>query len=232
MQSNSSKWAKSAVDLVHPFVGTCQCYSELVFCGYNVTYMQQNERATFSLWPSSFLDATSNEIKGATSPCDPISPSFIQDPYKCKEYGKLRAYILSNIESQYTNLEQTIVDYRRRILFERNMIDEDDSDDTNGWAIIGLAQRSSRRVWLNLSDVIDACNSYFLGADHQMKVVCIEVNVEHTSTPYEQFTLHRSLDALIGVHGAQMTQGLFLRPRAHILELLPWIPVSGNTIHS
>mmetsp|Transcript_28723 Transcript_28723/g.69143 ORF Transcript_28723/g.69143 Transcript_28723/m.69143 type:complete len:244 (+) Transcript_28723:233-964(+) len=28
---------------------------------------------------------------------------------------------------------------------------------------------------------------------------------------------------MIGVHGAQMTQGILLEPHAHVLELLPWI---------
>ena len=76
---------------------------------------------------------------------------------------------------------------------------------------------------------MDVCNNnsqFRYQNDTQANVVCIEVNVENTTTPHEQFLLHRSLDALIGVHGAQMTQALFMRPTAHVLELLPWIPVS------
>ena len=44
--------------------------------------------------------------------------------------------------------------------------------------------------------------------------------------------MHRSLHALIGVHGAQLTQGVLLPPHANILELLPWIPpyLQGNWV--
>jgi hypothetical protein len=236
--NSSIRWAKSAVDLMEPeHDGVCQCYSKLIFCGYNVTYTRQSLHNTsdnstqnkFDLWPSTFVDAASTEIKGVTSSCDPISPLLAQDPYKCQVYAKLKAYLLSNIESHYNNIEDSVAEYRRQILRERNLINESYNGDTREWAVVGLAQRSSRRVWLNLTQIMDVCNNnsqFRYQNDTQANVVCIEVNVENTTTPHEQFLLHRSLDALIGVHGAQMTQALFMRPTAHVLELLPWIPVS------
>lgn len=47
-----------------------------------------------------------------------------------------------------------------------------------------------------------------------------------------QLLMHRSLNALIGVHGAQLTQGVLLPPHSKILELLPWIPpyLIGNWV--
>ena len=39
-----------------------------------------------------------------------------------------------------------------------------------------------------------------------------------------QLLMHRSLHAIIGVHGAQLTQGVLLPPHGKVLELLPWIP--------
>jgi hypothetical protein len=44
--------------------------------------------------------------------------------------------------------------------------------------------------------------------------------------------MHRSLHALIGVHGAQLTQGVLLPPHGKVLELLPWIPpyLQGNWV--
>ena len=36
------------------------------------------------------------------------------------------------------------------------------------------------------------------------------------------------MNALIGVHGAQMTQAILLPSHAHVLELLPWIPDNYN----
>lgn len=233
------KWAKSALELVQPNdEHGCQCFSKLVFCGYSITYTQQHntnhtpkedDNTKYSLWPSTHLDAGSNEIKGVSSSCEPISSQFVQDPYNCQVYSKLKSYILSNVESQYDNIDETVADFRMRMLLERNLIRS--NGDSSNWCIVGLAQRSSRRVWLNLAEVIDACNSNFFGSHgNPTQVACVEINVENTTTPQEQFLLHRSLDALIGVHGAQMTQALFLKPRAHVLELLPWIPVSRTCL--
>ena len=36
--------------------------------------------------------------------------------------------------------------------------------------------------------------------------------------------MHRSLHAFIGVHGAQLTQGVLLPKHGYVLELLPWVP--------
>ena len=58
----------------------------------------------------------------------------------------------------------------------------------------------------------------------QYQVACIIVDVEETSSPEEQLIMHRSLFALIGVHGAQLTQGILLPSQGYVLEILPWIP--------
>ena len=232
------RWAKSAIDIVHPeHDASCQCYSKLVFCGYDVRYTMQrspsdskpsSSNMTFSLWPSTHVDVTNTKMKGGTSSCDPLSQRYNQNPYECQVFAKLKSHLLSNIEAQFLQIEATIVEYRKQVLIDRGLVSEAYTGDTKEWSIVGLAQRTSRRKWLNLSEVIDSCHEHFLGNNNTNKtqVVCIEVNVENTTTPHEQFLLHRSLDALIGVHGAQMTQSLFLPPGSHILELLPWIPVS------
>jgi hypothetical protein len=55
-------------------------------------------------------------------------------------------------------------------------------------------------------------------------VACIIVDVEEAESPEEQLIMHRSLHAFIGVHGAQLTQGVLLPTHGYVLELLPWIP--------
>ena len=220
--NTQSKWAKSAVDLLWPENSSeCQCYQKLVFCGYN-TYLQQNYSSEmYTLWPSKYIDETGDEIEGPSA-CNPVSPLFTSMSNECQEFAKLKSYVLSNIEANYPGIEKTVIQHRRSILMKLHRIDESYSGDTKDWSIVGLAQRYSRRVWLNLQNVTEACNAKF----YDEKVVCIEVNVEGTHSPHEQFLLHRSLDVLIGVHGAQLTQAVFLKPHGHVLELLPWIPVS------
>lgn len=220
----STRWAMSAADLLWPKNNdtTCQCYQKLVFCGYD-TYMQQNAKSEekYTLWPAKYVDGTGDEIEG-NSACNPVSPLFTMMPNGCQEYAKLKSYVLSNLEANYPEFEQAIEQHRRAILLKHRLIEHDYSGKTDEWSIVGLTQRHSRRMWLNLVDATESCNTIF----KNQKVVCIEVNVEGTSTPYDQFTLHRSLDALIGVHGAQLTQAVLLPPGSHVLELLPWIPVS------
>jgi hypothetical protein len=219
-------WAKSAVDLLWPDGSDgCQCYKKLAFCGYD-TYFEQNTYDTklepkYTLWPSKNVH-TGDELEG-NSPCNPVSPLFTIMPDQCQEYAELKSYVLANLEANYPNLEEAIAHHRKALLVEQNRINDNYNGDTKEWSIVGLTQRNSRRVWLNLPNVTDACNAKF----YNQNVICIEVNVEDTTSPEEQFLLHRSLDALVGVHGAQLTQAILLPSRSHILELLPWIPVSA-----
>jgi hypothetical protein len=214
----STRWAKSAVDLLLPENDDgCQCFQKLVFCGYD-TYMQQpNER--YTLWPSKNIDESGDEIDG-DSACNPVSPLFTMMPNECREFAKLKSHLLSNIEANYPNIDDAIAQHRRALLLSRNLIEENYNNDTKEWSIVGLAQRYSRRKWLNLANVTDACNIFF----NSQNVLCIEINVEGAKSPYEQFIIHRSLDALVGVHGAQLTQAVLLPAGSHVLELLPWIP--------
>ena len=88
---------------------------------------------------------------------------------------------------------------------------------------MGLTQRTTRRSWINLGDVMDACDNAFpdnnnnnnnnetKDGEDPKKVICVEVNVENATSPEEQFMLHRTLDALVGVHGAQLSESVELK---------------------
>jgi hypothetical protein len=57
------------------------------------------------------------------------------------------------------------------------------------------------------------------------RVVVVEMNVEvQSSTPYQQIVRHGALDALVGIHGAQMTEAIWMKPGSWVLELLPFVP--------
>ena len=99
-------------------------------------------------------------------------------------------------------------------LVSNNTIDVD-----AGWKFVGFARRKSRRLWLNIGDVMTMCSDTF----REHKIACVIVDVEEAESPEEQLIMHRSLDALIGVHGAQLTQGVLLPMHGYILELLRWI---------
>lgn len=65
----------------------------------------------------------------------------------------------------------------------------------NDWKIVGLTKRLSRRKWLNIDEIVTHCDASFA----HLKVVCITVNVEETTTVEEQLLMHMSLDALVGI---------------------------------
>ena len=207
--------------------GDCECFETMVFCGYDV-YANDTSKDTSSstLIPDTNLNytlwnaaTTANDIERVGF-CgkDDIS----KDIYSCNEWADLRNFLGLNLLKRYSSLEHDIVRYRRDVLIRKDFIHKDYNGTTEEWKFVGLAQRSYRRSWINLPDVLDECNSLF--TNKVKKVVCVEVNVEKTLNPYEQLILHRASDALIGVHGAQMTQAVLLPPHGHVLELLPWVP--------
>ena len=233
---SSIRWAKPVLDLITPKNKACECFNKLVFCGYNA-YAQYNEIANsqdisnsssrkketnYTLWTGKFIDVFGRHI--AMSPTCNGSRGVTSYPYHCDAYAKLRDYLVTNIESKhFPNAKQTIIEYRKKILVERQLIDTNYDGNTEEWKFVGLTQRNSRRTWLNLANVTDACNSIF---NQQNLLLCLEVNVEETESPVEQYMMYRSLDVCIGVHGAQLTQAIFMKAQSHVLELLPWIPVS------
>jgi hypothetical protein len=91
------------------------------------------------------------------------------------------------------------------------------------WKIVGLTQRSGRRRWLNIRDAMLMCNNHF----KKHKVLCMQVNVEESSyTPTVHIVVHGILDALIGIHGAQLTEAIWMKPYSLVVELLPYLPYS------
>jgi len=147
---------------------------------------------------------------------------------KCQGYANLRSLMSSNFVKHYPSLNDDIIKFRREALLTKSLISDDYSGDTKEWLVVGLTQRTYRRAWLNLPTVMKQCNTKL----NDRGVIFIEVNVEDTSSPYEQLILHRSLDVMIGVHGAQLTQAVVLPPHAHVLEILPWVPsyIRGNWV--
>jgi hypothetical protein len=117
-------------------------------------------------------------------------------------------------------MQQMIEAYRRKVLRKASAIRHDFN--TSDYKIIGLAQRTKRRKWKDLNKLITYCNQKY----KPLKIVCVEVNIEKEewSNAVNHVIAHGGLDALIGIHGATLTEAL-LMPRAGsvVVELLPWI---------
>jgi len=89
------------------------------------------------------------------------------------------------------------------------------------WKVVGLTQRSGRRRWRDLDSVVDKLRAIFV----QSRILLVVVNVEDDDwNPYLHVTRHGALDALIGIHGAQLTEAVWMNPGSLVVELLPYVP--------
>lgn len=115
-------------------------------------------------------------------------------------------------------LVQEDIRTRRKLIFDVMNIP---ASERHEWKIVGLAQRNGRRRWRSLDTTLEETQRQLY--DHRL--VLIEANVESKfSTPYEQLITHGALDALVGIHGAQMTEAIWMKPGSWVIELLPYIP--------
>ena len=211
--------------------GDCECFEKTVFCGYDVYVNDTSQNASSnSLTPNKKVNYTLWNAGNTANDLERIGfcgkDDLHKDIFSCNEWADLRKFLASNLLKRYSTLEDDIFHYRRDVLIRRDFVPKEYNGTTQEWTFVGLAQRSYRRSWINLPDVLDECNSLF--TKKAKNVVCVEVNVEKTLDPYEQLILHRASNALIGVHGAQMTQAVLLPQHGHVLELLPWVPENYN----
>ena len=210
----------SLVSLMPKKNDTCRCYEELVFCGYrtrNGTAMSTKTR----------ID---DDADGGMTIFEPgpyvgnpiVDASHWNDDGDRGGYGKLRTDLINAYARKWPDLDERISEYRKRILIKSGLMTDNNSTSNVvvDWRIVGLTHRRSRRVWLNIDDVVSNCNDKF----RMYKIACITIDVEPTNTAMEQLLMHRSLHAVIGVHGAQLTQAILLPTHAYVLELLPWVP--------
>jgi len=176
---------------------SCQCFEKLVFCGYN-----EGEKLN------------DGNITNATKTFIP-APSILSNSTSLM---KLRQDLLAQYATKDHMLDHKIHQHRREILLQKG-VREEKIGNVDEWKIIGLTDRKYRRIWLDLDDAMKTCEEFLLH-----KVMCIKLNVEEAESFEEQLLMHASLDVLIGIHGSQFTNGIFLPRHGFILELLPWIP--------
>lgn len=177
----------------------CQCLPRTVFCGYDIkskTAANDSDRPLFVL----------TSTRGSIGPKIDIE----------RDYAELRRYVKEELLDKNPLMLQMIDDYRAAT-FQAHKITNSD-----GWNLVGLCQRNSRRRWLNLKSIIRHCNQKF----RRHKIICLEVNMDlESSHTAQQAVLHGALNGgLIGIHGSHLVNANLLPLGAHVLELLPWFP--------
>jgi len=75
------------------------------------------------------------------------------------------------------------------------------------------------RQVLNHDEIVQKCNLEITGQTTQEKVQCVSISTEVTDA--KTMALVRTLHVLVGVHGAGLLNGIFLKEGTAVLELFP-----------
>jgi hypothetical protein len=197
----------------------CRCLKRLIFCGYDVHQRKKKNGTTITTLqprPSvgivkhvSDYTSSSNTTRGAKH--------------------AVRQLVLQTIVGDNPLMQTRIQEYREYMIMEackwtrtEYQQHNNNNEGTKDWKIVGLAQRTGRRRWKDLNALQEHCNTKFKAH----KIICTTVNIEleEWSNPVNHAIAHGSLDALIGIHGAQLTEAVLMKPGSLVVEFLPWIP--------
>ncbi|KAL7510893.1 hypothetical protein ACHAXN_007798 [Cyclotella atomus] len=214
-------------------VKMCQCYRRLVFCGYTYGDSDPSERDTkLNLIPYHFI--ADNPEKHCNAGYNQKTKLLATE--RCYVWQDLRSALVKTLESTHPNLHLDVQAYRKQLIgsaVKPFSSEGEQALNQHDYKIIGLSQRSDRRKWLDINETISHCNKQY----HSAGIVCVEVDVANLPTNFisigteqplssieEQLVLYQSIDALIGIHGSQLTQGVLLKSNSVVVELLPWLP--------
>lgn len=175
---------------------TCSCVERMIFCGFKKETTGSNI-----------------VIRGGDGFDYRIFKGIVQDDARVQNLARIRLRERTILGNPF--VQEDIANFRRAFLQGKGIKDSYDE-----WKIVGLAQRSGRRRWLNIEETMTMCNKML-----NSRIVCMIVNVEEAHFhPTMHVIVHASLDALIGIHGAQMTDAIWMRPGTFVGEFLPYLP--------
>mmetsp|Transcript_11525 Transcript_11525/g.22070 ORF Transcript_11525/g.22070 Transcript_11525/m.22070 type:complete len:561 (-) Transcript_11525:1507-3189(-) len=180
---------------------SCSCVERMVFCGYK--FQEDGNNNTY-VTGSGGLEAVS--FPGVKRHNDP------------KLFRGAQQFLREHAIISNPLVQRDIAEFRKAFLTQKGI--KENFDD---WKIIGLTQRSGRRKWLNIDDSIRMCEEKL----RRNRILCMVVNVEEPHFhPTHHIIVHGSLDGLIGIHGAQLTDALWMKPGSLVVELLPYLTPS------
>jgi hypothetical protein len=222
--------------------GGCRCLKRLIFCGYQrskavpVAAVRQPERrqqqgaTTKSKQDTATAAATTTTVTlPVFEPAAHMGTSSMSKARSGHQSQIVRDALRHGMIDQHHSLQYEINQTRLSFLKYHNVVSQSvNLDDPSSqqalqeWTIIGLAQRIKRRKWQHLAGLEARC------VDEQKvnKILCVTITMEdaYWTTPQQQLLAHAALDGFIGIHGAQLTDAVWMPPHKLVVELLPYIP--------
>lgn len=192
----------------------CRCMKRLFLCGYNAKNGKQvgNVRGVFS-------------NSSVPTELEPASKTLTLKTHDLFPLRELRQRLRDAVINNNPFLQHDIVNFRSNAISRHRpmLAHQLTRNEVNEFRIVGLTQRTGRRRWLNLDDTLRRCNTEWFGDDD--KIVCVEINLENVDVnPVRQVVIHAACDMIFGIHGAQLTEAIWMRDGSVVVELLPWMP--------
>jgi hypothetical protein len=174
----------------------CLCHKRLILCGYEEKDDgKEGRNMTNMITPGEGILETDK--------------TWGPEAFQTLRQTIRRQVILENHLAQ-----DDIKAYRKKVLRDNKV-----TIDTDDWKVIGLLQQNKGR-WVNLDQNAKECNK----ALSRHKIICIGVNIEDKKSPfYHRAVMHGALDGLIGIHSAQLTEAVWMKPGSLVVEFLPWM---------
>jgi hypothetical protein len=219
----------------------CECISRLVLCGYSVErvddttdvgrYVPKRYRPgpMSGNYDHDTIDHGADQQQ-QQHPAKKDATVLLVKPASWDnefEYGSnatvrdVRNYIRSQLIVNNPGVQTDMARYRTWV--HDGIYPKDEKSD---FVLVGLTQRLGRRRWRNLDDVMREVQARLKHSEAALgkRIVLVEMNVEEDSSSYQQLVRHGALDGLIGIHGAQLTEAVWMKDGAWVIELLPYIP--------
>ena len=215
----------------------CQCMKRIFFCGFKeVSGTERLHRGltnVLNVEPSDQIFTTNYHDVDSSSSNDESEDSTLVGAQKRNinnsivDYGVLKKDVRTRAIDRNEPMHSLVRQLRLSMYAEHvdknilNMTASDQDDILEGWKVVGLTQRTLRRVWMDIDQSLKACRKNF--SSH--KVLCVVVNLEddEMNSPIQHMVVHGGLDALIGIHGAQMTEAIFMKEGSLVVEILPFV---------
>ncbi|KAL7568010.1 hypothetical protein ACA910_004595 [Epithemia clementina (nom. ined.)] len=185
---------------------SCNCVENLILCGY---YFKKNAKT----------NDTNVTVSGDELPMS-LTSKRASPGEKAAVYKDMYSFLQQTVITKNTFVQEDIAAFRRQFFRSQKLV-ESVHGNYDDWKIVGLGKRLLRRQWLNLPDVRETCNNLL----RPKRIICMEVNVEDAEFhPTHHAVVHASLDGLIGIHGAQLADAIWMKPGSLVVEMLPFLP--------
>eukprot|EP01083_Nonionella_stella_P093435 261857_1 len=219
----------------------CQCYHRILFCGFHkegheipwprkdrkgkknkgVDILQANVDDTKEDEPVQNNRRKGDNLMPLATLVSRMEPSEARDIYPpmIVEYNNWVDTMDSNIDDDVRKWK-----YDQLIGYFKNISSHDKytfMDEIDEWRFIGLYDRKVRRSWLKIQKHQRLCNEKY----NKYKIFCHIIILENFLHSRDVIIIHRASFMLVGVHGAQLTDAIWMKydgTNKYIIELLPY----------